>query len=184
MCSAPAIRRQQSASTVLSSAGRRSTSARASSGLSQGEYGDYLETLTPGVRTAEAAELGAAGFENVGRGDRSPSPAMIQTAYRGLGRYVLETADADATAAKAAELGGTVVAPPIDAPYSRMNSARRPAGSDVLRDGLRAREQRRWPQSHLNGPPRLPNAYHLLSRARTHARARTRSRVLPPPSMR
>ena len=144
-------------------------------------YGDYLETLTPGVRQ-RTAELGAAGFEDVVAaiapiaGDDPDSSADWGVTF--------STADADATAAKAAELGGTVVAPPIDAPYSRMNSARRPAGSDVLRDGLRAREQRRWPQSHLNGPPRLPNAYHLLSRARTHARARTRSRVLPPPSMR
>ena len=39
------------------------------------------------------------------------------------------TADADATAAKAAELGGTVVAPPIDAPYSRMTVLGDPQGA-------------------------------------------------------
>jgi predicted enzyme related to lactoylglutathione lyase len=39
------------------------------------------------------------------------------------------TDDADATAAKAAELGGTVFAPPIDAPYSRMTVLGDPQGA-------------------------------------------------------
>ena len=39
------------------------------------------------------------------------------------------TADADETAAKAAELGGTVVAPPTDAPYSRMTVLGDPQGA-------------------------------------------------------
>ena len=39
------------------------------------------------------------------------------------------TDDADATAAKTAELGGTVVAPPVDAPYSRMTVLCDPQGA-------------------------------------------------------
>jgi len=39
------------------------------------------------------------------------------------------TEDADATAAKATELGGTVVVPPVDAPYSRFTVLRDPQGA-------------------------------------------------------
>ena len=89
-------------------------------------YGDYLETLTPGVRE-RTAELGAAGFEDVVAaiapiaGDDPDSSAHWGVTF--------STGDADATAAKAAELGGTVVAPPIDAPYSRMTVLEDPQGA-------------------------------------------------------
>ena len=39
------------------------------------------------------------------------------------------TEDADATAAKAAELGGTVLVAPVDAPYSRLTVPRDPQGA-------------------------------------------------------
>jgi uncharacterized protein len=39
------------------------------------------------------------------------------------------TDDADATATKAAELGGTVILTPIDAPYSRLTVGRDPQGA-------------------------------------------------------
>ena len=39
------------------------------------------------------------------------------------------TDNADATAEKAVELGGTVVSPPADAPYSRMTILRDPQGA-------------------------------------------------------
>ena len=90
------------------------------------EYGDYLETLTPGVRE-RTAELGAAGFENVVAAiapiasDDPDSPARWSVTF--------STDDADATAAKAAELGGAVVAQPIDAPYSRMTMLGDPQGA-------------------------------------------------------
>jgi predicted enzyme related to lactoylglutathione lyase len=42
------------------------------------------------------------------------------------------TDDADATAAKAAELGGTVVVPPFDAPWVRMTLIADPAGATVI----------------------------------------------------
>jgi predicted enzyme related to lactoylglutathione lyase len=89
-------------------------------------YGEYLETLMPGVRERTAA-LGAAGFEDVVAaitpltGDDPDTAAYWSVTF--------STGDADATAAKAAELGGTVVAPPVDAPYSRMTVLRDPQGA-------------------------------------------------------
>jgi predicted enzyme related to lactoylglutathione lyase len=89
-------------------------------------YGDYLETLTPGVRE-RTAELGAAGFEDVVAaiapiaGNDPDTPAHWSVTF--------STGDADATAAKAAELGGAVVAAPVDAPYSRMTVLRDAQGA-------------------------------------------------------
>jgi len=89
-------------------------------------YGDYLEQLTPGTR-ARTAELGAAGFENVVAaitpiaGDDADTSAYWSVTF--------STADADATAAKATELGGTVLVVPVDAPYSRVTVLRDPQGA-------------------------------------------------------
>jgi uncharacterized protein len=41
-------------------------------------------------------------------------------------------ADADATAAKAAELGGTVIVPPFDAPWVRMTVIADPQGATFI----------------------------------------------------
>jgi predicted enzyme related to lactoylglutathione lyase len=87
-------------------------------------YGDYLEKLTPGTRQ-RTAELGAAGFEDVVAaithivGDATP-------AHWGV---TFSTEDADATAAKATELGGTVLVAPTDAPYSRLTVLQDPQGA-------------------------------------------------------
>lgn len=89
-------------------------------------YGDYLETLTPGTRE-RTAELGAAGFEDVVAaitpiaGDDADTPAHWSVTF--------STDDADATAAKATELGGTVLVAPVDAPYSRLTVLRDPRGA-------------------------------------------------------
>ena len=86
-------------------------------------YGDYLEELTPGVRE-RTAEMGAAGFEDVVAaitpiaGDDADTPAQWSVTF--------STDDADATAAKAADLGGTVLVAPVDAPYSRLTVLRDP----------------------------------------------------------
>ena len=88
-------------------------------------YGDHLEQLTPGTRE-RTAELGAAGFEDVVAaitpiaGDDADTPAHWSVTF--------STEDADATAAKAAELGGTVLVAPVDAPYSRLTVLRDPQG--------------------------------------------------------
>jgi hypothetical protein len=89
-------------------------------------YGDYLEALTPGTRE-RSAEFGAPGFEDVVAaisplaGDDVDTPIHWGVTFA--------TADADATAAKAAELGGTVLLAPVDAPYSRLTVLRDPQGA-------------------------------------------------------
>ena len=89
-------------------------------------YGDHLEQLTPGTRE-RTAELGAAGFEDVVAaitpiaGDEADTTAHWSVTF--------STEDADATAAKAAELGGTVLVAPVDAPYSRLTVLRDPQGA-------------------------------------------------------
>ncbi len=90
-------------------------------------YGDHLEELTPGIR-ARTAEMGAAGFEDVVAaitpiaGDDAETPAHWAVTFA--------TDDADAAAAKAVELGGAVVVPPTDAPYSRLTVLRDPQGAE------------------------------------------------------
>jgi predicted enzyme related to lactoylglutathione lyase len=86
-------------------------------------YGDHLETLTPGTR-ARAAEFGAAGFEDV-----VAAINPLAGDARASWGVTFGTEDADATAAKAVELGGTVVVPPVDAPYSRFTVLRDPQGA-------------------------------------------------------
>jgi predicted enzyme related to lactoylglutathione lyase len=89
-------------------------------------YGDYLETLTPGVRE-RAAAFGAPGFADVLAAiTLIPDDDPADPVQWGV---TFATDDADATAAKAVELGGTVVSPPVDAPYSRLTVIRDPQGA-------------------------------------------------------
>ncbi len=89
-------------------------------------YGDYLEALTPGVRE-RAAAFGAPGFADVLAAitviadDNPADPVQWGVTF--------STDDTDATAARAVELGGTVVSPPVDAPYSRLTVIRDPQGA-------------------------------------------------------
>jgi predicted enzyme related to lactoylglutathione lyase len=90
-------------------------------------YGDYLEQRTPGMREG-MAEMGApAGFEDV--------VASLQPIADGQGEIpphwnvTFAVDDADATAAKAAELGGQVIVPPFDAPWVRMTVITDPQGA-------------------------------------------------------
>jgi predicted enzyme related to lactoylglutathione lyase len=89
-------------------------------------YGDYLEQLTPGTRE-RTAEMGAAGFEDVVAAI-TPIAGDDADAHAHWG-VTFSTADADATAAKAAELGGAVLLAPVDAPYSRLTVLRDPQGA-------------------------------------------------------
>lgn len=80
-------------------------------------YGDWLEREHhPGLRKQMAAAGAPEGFEDVVGsiipiGDEQPdTPAHWSVTFA--------VADADATADKASELGGTVVVPPFDAPWS------------------------------------------------------------------
>jgi predicted enzyme related to lactoylglutathione lyase len=90
-------------------------------------YGDHLEALNPGTR-ARTAELGGPErFEEVVAAltvipdDQPDTPAHWDVTF-GI-------ADADAIAARAAELGGTVLVPPFDAPWIRGTVIRDPQGA-------------------------------------------------------
>lgn len=90
-------------------------------------YGDYLEARTPGMRQG-MADMGAPeGFADVVAtlmpiADDAPAHWSVTFAVD----------DADATAARAAELGGQVVVPPMDAPWVRMTVISDPQGATFV----------------------------------------------------
>lgn len=90
-------------------------------------YGEFLDELTPGSLAA-MAEMGApAGFENA-----VASLAPLPTDQPGSGPnwgLTFGVADADATAARALELGGTVLVEPFDAPWVRLTIVSDPQGA-------------------------------------------------------
>jgi predicted enzyme related to lactoylglutathione lyase len=87
-------------------------------------YGDHLEELDPGLR-AGMAEMGApAGFE-----DAVAWLAPLGDEADPYWDVAFGVADADATAARAAELGAEVLVPPTDMPWVRMTVLRDPQGA-------------------------------------------------------
>jgi predicted enzyme related to lactoylglutathione lyase len=93
-------------------------------------YGDYLEQGDPGLRKRMAEFGGPTGFEDVVASinpiaDDGPDvPAHWNVTFA--------VDDADATAAKAEELGGRVTVPPFDAPWVRMAVIADPAGATFI----------------------------------------------------
>jgi predicted enzyme related to lactoylglutathione lyase len=86
-------------------------------------YGDFLEQRTPGMRKG-MADMGAPErFEDV---VASVSLSPDVEPHWGV---TFAVDDADAVAARAAELGGTVVVPPFDAPWVRMTVISDPQGA-------------------------------------------------------
>jgi hypothetical protein len=86
-------------------------------------YGDFLEARTPGMRE-RMAQMGAPErFEDVVAGI---TPAGDQPAHWGV---TFAVDDADAIAARAAELGGQVLVAPLDAPWVRMTVVQDPQGA-------------------------------------------------------
>jgi len=93
-------------------------------------YGDHLEERTPGQRKMVAQSGGPVGFEDV---VASILPlADDQTDVPAHWNVTFAVDDADATAAKAKELGGTVIVPPFDAPWVRMAVLADPAGASFI----------------------------------------------------
>jgi predicted enzyme related to lactoylglutathione lyase len=93
-------------------------------------YGDHLEERDPGLR-ARNAEFGAEpGFEDVVASinpigdDAAGVPAHWSVTF--------STDAAAALAARAAQLGGTVLVPPIDVPWSRMTVIADPQGASFI----------------------------------------------------
>ena len=90
-------------------------------------YGDYLARDNPDLRTQMEEQSAPAGFENVVASlapmtdDQQDVPAHWGVTFA--------VDDADAVAGKAAELGGTVVVPPFDAPWVRMTVLTDPQGA-------------------------------------------------------
>jgi hypothetical protein len=93
-------------------------------------YGDYLERDDPDLRKRVAEVGGPTGFEDVVASinpiadDQPDTPAHWSVTFG--------VTDADATAAKAAELGGTVILPPFDAPWVRMAVIADPQGATFI----------------------------------------------------
>ena len=88
-------------------------------------YGDFLEQRNPGMR-AGMAELGAPDrFEDV---VASVAP-IADDATRPHWGVTFAVDDADAVAARTAELGGSVIVPPFDAPWVRMTIIADPQGA-------------------------------------------------------
>lgn len=90
-------------------------------------YGDFLESLNPGMR-ASMAEMGAPErFEDVvasldpSSGDQLDGPARWGVTFG--------VDDADAIASRASELGGRVLVEPVDAPWVRMTVIADPQGA-------------------------------------------------------
>jgi uncharacterized protein len=93
-------------------------------------YGDHLEQRDPGLRERVAEIGGPEGFEDVVAAltpiadDQPEVPAHWSVTFA--------VDDADATAARAAELGGQVVVAPFDAPWVRMTVIRDPQGATFI----------------------------------------------------
>jgi predicted enzyme related to lactoylglutathione lyase len=93
-------------------------------------YGDHLEEGSPGLRQ-QMAQMGAPeGFIDVVASlnpiadDDSETPAHWSVTFA--------VDDADATAAKASDLGGEVVTGPVDAPWTRMAVIKDPQGATFI----------------------------------------------------
>ena len=90
-------------------------------------YGDHLEQGDPGLRERMAESGAPAGFEDV-----VASLVPIGADQPGTPPHwgvTFAVDDADATAGKAAELGGQVVVAPFDAPWVRMTVITDPQGA-------------------------------------------------------
>jgi uncharacterized protein len=93
-------------------------------------YGDYLERDNPDLRKQVAEMGGPEGFVDVVASinpipdDQPDTPAHWSVTFA--------VDDADATATKVPELGGTVVVPPFDAPWVRMTIVSDPQGASFI----------------------------------------------------
>jgi len=90
-------------------------------------YGDFLEERNPGMREGMAGMGAPERFEDVVASVR-PIPADQPDARAQWG-VTFGVDDADAIAARAAELGGSVVVPPFDAPWVRTTIISDPQGA-------------------------------------------------------
>jgi predicted enzyme related to lactoylglutathione lyase len=90
-------------------------------------YGDYLEQRDPGLRSRMADQGAPPGFEDTVAWLMPLNGMPPETPPHWAVTFAVD--DADAAAAKATELGGTVLAPPMDAPYVRFTVLSDPQGA-------------------------------------------------------
>jgi uncharacterized protein len=93
-------------------------------------YGDWIERQSPGLREQMASAGAQPGFEDVVASnnpiadDQPDTPAHWSVTFA--------VADADATAARATEVGGRVIVAPFDAPWVRMTVLADPQGATFI----------------------------------------------------
>ena len=90
-------------------------------------YGDFLESRTPGLRENIATMGAPTRFEEVVAAAMPIPDDQPETPVHWGVTFAVD--DADATAARATELGGTVVLPPVDGPWVRMTVITDPQGA-------------------------------------------------------
>ena len=93
-------------------------------------YGDHLERSNPDLRKQLAETGGPPGFEDVVASINPLPDDQPDTPAHWSVTFAVE--DADATAARATELGGTLVVPPLDAPWVRMTIINDPQGATLI----------------------------------------------------
>jgi predicted enzyme related to lactoylglutathione lyase len=92
-------------------------------------YGDFLEKgADPEIRSRQADVQAPPGFEDA-IGWLNPSEHAPDGDSQPHWHVTFSVADADATADRAAELGGEVISPPTDVPYVRIATLRDPQGA-------------------------------------------------------
>jgi predicted enzyme related to lactoylglutathione lyase len=93
-------------------------------------YGDHLEERTPGLREQIAQMGGPEGFIDVVAALTPIADDDTDTPPHWSVTFGVD--DVDAAVAKASELGGTVVAGPFDAPWSRLAVVKDPQGATFI----------------------------------------------------
>ena len=93
-------------------------------------YGDHLEESSPGLRDQMAQMDAPEGFIDVVAALDPIAPDDSETPAHWSVTFGVD--DADATAAKASELGGEVVAGPVDAPWTRIAVIKDPQGATFI----------------------------------------------------
>jgi uncharacterized protein len=92
-------------------------------------YGDFLAERDPGIRERQAAGGAPEGFEDAVAWLVPMSDGQFPEDTPAHWSTTFAVDDADEIAARAERLGGTVLAPPFDAPWVRMTVIRDPQGA-------------------------------------------------------
>jgi uncharacterized protein len=93
-------------------------------------YGDHLERANPGLREQIRQMGGPEGFEDVVASINPIPDDQPDTPPHWSVTFGVD--DAEAIAAKATELGGRVVVPPLDVPWSRITVVGDPQGATLI----------------------------------------------------